>query len=408
MDLTGRFYQLDSHVRHYAWGMRRHGEQLPYIADLLGEEPGRNIPWAELWIGAHPSLSSEVRLPGGGTERLDQVLAAHGSAAVGELPAGQPAAALPFLLKVLSCERALSIQSHPDKATAERLHELQPSHYPDGNHKPEVMIGLTKFEAMAGFRPLAAVLADLNGLSAVAPWRQIWEEANEVTMRVLCETLLNLPGSVARAMLVNLRRELLARGEAQSDADRLCLLLQEQNPCDRGVMFAYLLNHICLAPGEALYIPANEPHAYLCGTGIECMANSDNVIRAGLTPKHIDIRALLSTLNFNPWDIALSGGERLADGERLYAVPASEFQVSVFADGATVDLSRRRAVAGLFLVVDGSYEFADAAGGTVTAARGTTWFRPACLRAGTVRPLEKGSRLALAEVGQAAGPGARQ
>lgn len=400
MELSSRFYKLVSHVRHYAWGVRRHGDSVPPIASLLGEDPGKNIPWAELWIGAHPSLSSDIALPDGGTERLDRALASSDSAIVGKIPEGVSLSGLPYLLKVLSCERALSIQSHPDKANAERLHAASPSNYPDDNHKPEVMIGLTSFDALAGFRPLEDSLKDLCSLASVAPWRSVWEEAEEVTMRVLCETLLNLPGSVARGMLVSLRKELLAQGEQLNDSGRLCLELQDLNPCDRGVMFAYLLNHVHMAPGEALYIPANEPHAYLRGTGIECMANSDNVIRAGLTPKHIDIRALLSTLNFGNWQVSLSPGELLPSGERVYATPAREFQVSIVEGKCALSMSDRRNVAGVCLVLDGEFEFDDGDGVVQRGGRGTTWFRPGCLRSGVIRGLRDDCRLAYAETGQ--------
>ncbi len=378
--------------------MRRHGDVLPYIAELLNEDSGKAIPWAELWIGAHPSLSSDI-VTNGGSVRLDKALEESGADALWAVPAGMPRDRLPFLLKVLSCERALSIQSHPDKRTAEALHARMPQNYPDDNHKPEVMIALTPFEAMAGFRPLTEAVSELERLSGVAPWRQVWKEAREVTMRILCVTLLRLPGSIAREMLIALRKELRQKGEGGSDCDRLCLRLMEQNPCDRGVMFAYLLNHLRLAPGEALYIPANEPHAYLDGTGIECMANSDNVIRAGLTSKTIDVRTLLETLNFEEVANGVSSGREVVKGERVYETPAAEFRVTFFSDGASVDVSARRAVACVMLVIDGEYEFDSGDGRVEVGGRGTSWFRPALLKKGFVRPKDGRARLVLAEVG---------
>ncbi|MBP5640648.1 MAG: mannose-6-phosphate isomerase, class I [Victivallales bacterium] len=398
MVLTDKFYKLESHVRHYAWGMRRHGDVLPYIADLLGEDAGKSIPWAELWIGAHPSLSSDVVLDSGSV-RLDQAIENSGTAVLGDLPEGVPQGRLPFLLKVLSCEKALSIQSHPDKATAEILHEKKPMYYPDDNHKPEVLISLTPFEAMAGFKSMDDALGELNSLASVAPWRMVWEEATELSIRMLCITLLHLPGGIVREMLVALRKELLQKGDSLSDCGRLCLLLMEQNPCDRGVMFAYLLNHLRLNPGQALFIPANVPHAYLSGTGIECMANSDNVIRAGLTPKNIDVKCLLATLNFDSTIINLISGEEPIDGERVYHTPAKEFQISFFSKGASINLSSRRPVAGVILVLEGCYEFDDGRGNAQMGGRGTSWFRPALLTTGVIKPLDKQARLVWAEVG---------
>ncbi len=397
-DVTERFYRLTSYVRHYAWGMRRHGDTAPLIAELLGEAPGKNIPWAELWIGAHPSLPSAIQLPNGASERLDSFLAANAERALGHLPPALAANGLPFLLKVLSCERALSIQSHPDLETARRLHDADPAHYPDANHKPEVMLAITPFEAMAGLRPLDEALADIRAVKALNPWRRVSEEARELTLRVLCETMLNLPSSLVRTMLTDLHREIEEQAERASDAARLCLRLLDENPCDRGVLFAFLLQHLRLAPGEALYIPANVPHAYLNGSGIECMANSDNVIRAGLTPKFIDIRNLLATLDFSGRRLDLTPGETLPSGERLYAVPADEFRVAVVEGGHVVDLADRRPVASLFLVLDGDCDFAGPDGEPQLGGRGTTWFRPACLTRGAVT-VRHGARLVIAEIG---------
>ena len=293
MSTSRQIYELESGVQHYAWGCRSRDGKKPYIADLLGETAG-NSPWAELWIGAHPSLCSKI-VANGAKEPLSDFIAENPQGCLGAETLNAGFQTLPFLLKVLSCERALSIQSHPDKKSAERLHERSPRKYPDDNHKPEIMIALTPFRAMAGFRKAEDALKDLDRLSCIHDWRQVFEAAMDITPRVLCETLLNLPSSLIRTILTNLQKELESK-EMRTEREQLVLDLIKQNPCDRGVLFGFLLNIIELKPGEFLYIPPNEPHAYLCGTGVECMANSDNVIRAGLTPKFIDIRALLGTL----------------------------------------------------------------------------------------------------------------
>ncbi|MBP5673490.1 MAG: mannose-6-phosphate isomerase, class I [Victivallales bacterium] len=394
MNTTAQIYSLESGVQHYAWGCRSHDGQKPYIADLL-DQPAGNTPWAELWIGAHPSLCSQIVVDGK-KEPLSDFIAENPQERLGKMTLDAGFQELPFLLKILSCERALSIQSHPDKKSAERLHNRSPRKYPDDNHKPEIMIALTPFKAMAGFRKAEDALQDLNTLSCIHYWRQVYEAAMDITPRVLCETLLNLPSSIVRTILTDLQKELESK-EKCTERENLVLNLIKQNPCDRGVLFGFLLNIIELKPGEFLYIPPNEPHAYLGGTGVECMANSDNVIRAGLTPKFIDIRALLATLTFSSETVSSAAPQKEGDGVRLYASPAREYEVRIF-DDIAVDFSERSGVPGVLLVLSGAYELAWPGGQTVVAQRGSSWFFPASLTTATAKPLEKGSELVMATV----------
>ena len=393
MSTSGQLYALESGVQHYAWGCRLRDGKTPYIAELLGESAGKT-PWAELWIGAHPSLCSQI-VADGGKEPLNAFIAADPKDCLGDKTLKAGYQELPFLLKVLSCERALSIQSHPDKATAEKLHEKDPRHYPDANHKPEIMIAITPFKALGGFRKAEDIIADLDKLACVQPWRQVYQEAASITPKALCDTLLNLPMSIIRKILTRLQKELTAK-EKRTEREDLVLNLIKQYPCDRGVLFGFLLNIILLNPGDFLYIPPNEPHAYLNGTGVECMANSDNVIRAGLTPKNIDIHVLLNTLTFKSETVAAAAPQQEGDGVRLYACPAREYEVRIF-DGINVDFSERSGVPGVLLVLSGSYELTWP-GGRAVAKRGSSWFFPASLKEATAKPLEPGSELAMATV----------
>ncbi len=396
MNTLGQIYELKSGVQHYAWGCRCRDGKTPYIADLLGEPAGKTS-WAELWIGAHPSLCSKI-IANGETEPLSTFIAADTKGCLGEKTLKAGYQELPFLLKVLSCERALSIQSHPDKTTAEKLHEKDSRHYLDANHKPEIMIAITPFKALGGFRKTEDIVADLDRLDCVHDWRQVYQEARSITPKAICETLLNLPMSLVRNMLTNLPKELAARKE-RTERDELVLNLIKQYPCDRGVFFGFLLNIISLKPGDFLYIPPNEPHAYLNGTGVECMANSDNVIRAGLTPKNIDIHVLLNTLTFKSETVAAAAPQQDGDGVRLYACPAREYEVRIF-DNVNVDFSERSGVPGVLLVLSGSYELTWP-GGRAVAKRGSSWFFPASLKEATAKPLEPASELAMATVPKA-------
>lgn len=394
MDGFGRFYRLHGHVRHYPWGCRARDDRQPFIADLLGESAAPGQPWAELWLGAHPSLSAEI-VTAAGEAKLSAFIDAHREEVLGETTLAAGFQTLPFLLKVLSCERPLSIQSHPDKQNAVRLHALRPEKYPDDNHKPEIMIALTEFRALTGFRELEAVLPQLSRLESLAPWSAVWQEASELTLQVLCETLLMFPGSLMRPMLRALRRELSLLSDATSE-DRLCLDLLDGSPADRGVLFAYILNRVKLRPGEAMYIPSDEPHAYLRGTGVECMANSDNVIRVGLTPKPIDVPALVSTVKFVARSVQPDGGEEKTLGHRVYRTPAREFQVEMLRD-ASLDIAQRPAVPGVLLVLSGAVELSAPGVAACVAGRGSSWLRPAALTAGSLRPLTAGTCVAWAE-----------
>ena len=255
-------------VKHYAWGETTS----PLISRLL-HLPAENLPWAELWIGAHPS--APATLPDG--TPLDRFLAERNSN-------------LPFLLKILCCERPLSIQAHPDKQTAERLHAQFPDEFPDANHKPEILYALSDFQLMAGFRSPIEIDADLASHPSLMAWRM-----GGGGLKSLCQSLFFLPDTILAKMQNDLLREIQGSQRPQDILFRKLSALYEG---DAGCFFAYLLNLMTLSPGEAVFLPANTPHAYLHGEGIECMANSDNVIRAGLTPKKIRTDLLMDTLCF--------------------------------------------------------------------------------------------------------------
>ena len=356
--------QLICPVRHYAWGECRRGKRPPYIPDILRREPG-DLPWAELWIGAHPSGSAVVKSTGEPLAKLiqEQPMWMLGVAQQENSP--QPT--LPFLLKVLCCSEPLSIQSHPDKATAARLHAILPKEFPDANHKPEVLLALSDFRMMAGFRPTKEIVADLDASPALRPWRKALSE--EPTLEELTRFVLEADAPLLQSMAEQYCQETHTGIQAEQFH-----ILQDKYPGDCGVFFALLLNVFILKPGEAVFVQANVPHAYLDGQGIECMANSDNVIRAGLTPKYINRKLLLSTLDFTPRPPS------------LLRVPASEgdfdftcgdeFRLRLI---QTSPYMRANAVPAVFIVLEGRATV-EADGKSFVAVQGTTWFAPASIR----------------------------
>ena len=187
--------KLSCPVRHYAWGERATADRSPYISALLGAEAG-DLPWAELWIGAHPSGSAVVKSTG---EPLAKLIQEQPMWMLGLAPQeNSPQPALPFLLKVLCCSEPLSIQSHPDKATAAKLHAILPKEFPDANHKPEVLLALNDFRMMAGFRPSKEIVTDLDASPALRPWRKALSE--EPTLEELTRFVLEADAPLLQNM----------------------------------------------------------------------------------------------------------------------------------------------------------------------------------------------------------------
>ena len=323
---------LHNTLRHYAWGART------AMSEIL-QRPPSGQPEAELWMGAHPSAPSLVEV-NGQWQPLDQLIAEEPISLLGERVTRQFGGRLPFLFKVLAADQPLSLQAHPNKAQAEAgfLAEnrqgvpLASPHrnYRDNNHKPEVICALTEFWALRGFRPAAALLPMLDAFTLPALAAEVAacrQDSGKAALRQLFAALLKL-GPADRDQVV---AEVLRFATARAADDAPCrwlVRLQQFYPGDIGIAGAALLNVVRLAPGEAMCMPAGELHAYLQGVGMELMANSDNVLRGGLTPKHIDVPELLKTLTFCAAPVSLARTRNVASGVRLYETPFSEFQLA--------------------------------------------------------------------------------
>ena len=394
------FEQLICPVRHYAWGERATDKRTPLIPSLLNSDAG-DLPWAELWIGAHPSGSAVIKSTGEPLAKLIQEnpqetigLGSQSHASIslsqdnatsgisqrkmpdanngieeGGLGGGGNAISpsLPFLLKILCCSAPLSIQSHPDKATAAKLHTILPKEFPDANHKPEALLALSDFRLMAGFRPPKEIVADLEGSPALRPWRKALAE--EPSLEELTRFVLEANSTLLQSMAEQYCLE--EHPGIQAEQFRI---LQEKYPGDCGVFFALLLNVFILKPGEAVFVQANVPHAYLDGQGIECMANSDNVIRAGLTPKYINRKLLLSTLDFTPRPPSLL---RVPTSKGDFDFTCGDdFRLRLI---QTTPYTRERNAPAIFIVLEGRAAV-EADGKSIVAVRGTAWFAPASIR----------------------------
>ncbi len=392
MPIEPCLYPLACGVQHYPWGQRRHGAQVPFIADLLGQAVVDDTPFAELWIGAHRKLPARVQTPAGAVP-LDRFIAAHADAILGADQVARSGPQLPFLLKVLACDQALSIQAHPDEARAAQLHAAAPGRYPDPHAKPEIAIAITPFEALAQFRAIADIRRDFRRLPALGTFfaaELVSATRGRAWLRAAYGKLFAAPAAQVREVSTALADGIRA-SLARTLHDGWFLELQALYPGDRGALSIYFLNLVHLEPGEAIFLGANEPHAYLRGTIIECMANSDNVVRAGLTTKPIDTAVLLDMLSYKAAEpLHLAGGTASA-GDRLYVPPVPHFQVERWTQNAGV--SRAVAAGGavsLLLVLRGACRLRTPQA-TVVAAKGSTWLWPACVEQVTVDFIEDGT-----------------
>ncbi|WP_069854054.1 mannose-6-phosphate isomerase, class I [Actinoalloteichus hymeniacidonis] len=329
---------LRNPVRPYAWGSRT------AISTLLGLPVPAPHPEAELWLGAHPSDSSTLVRADGSEAALVEVLHADPHRQLGQACAQRWGGRLPFLMKVLAADEPLSLQAHPSAEQAAEGFEREERagvpldaserNYRDRSHKPELICALTEFHALAGFRDADRTVELLNELDVpeLAHYVDLLAAVpGPEGLRALFTTLITLPQAAVDALLPPVLDGCVRHLQAHGPYDRECrtvLELGEAYPGDAGVLAALLLNRIVLAPGEAMYLPAGNLHSYLRGTGVEIMANSDNVLRGGLTPKHVDVPELMRVLDFRGGDMPLLTGERQRDCVTVYPTEAVEFELS--------------------------------------------------------------------------------
>lgn len=325
--------QLSGAIRHYPWGSRT------LLADLRGVNSPSERPEAEIWFGAHAAASAEID-----GQSLTDIIAQDPAGALGERVVSQYGESLPFLIKLLGAGEPLSLQAHPSKEQAREGFarenaagvplDASERNYKDDNHKPEIVVALTEFRALSGFRPvdktreLFAVLDchELNHYSVIlgSDGDGHQGEGENDNLRALFTTWITIP-TATRTKLINSiiasAQPLLDRGDWIADVLGVVIELNDRYPGDVGVLGAMLLNLIDLKPGEAMHTPAGQLHAYLSGLGVEIMANSDNVLRGGLTSKYVDVPELVRVLRFST-----TADPRISrDSSGYFDAPTDEF-----------------------------------------------------------------------------------
>ena len=327
--------RLEPARQQYAWG------STAAIPALLGVADD-GAPWAEAWYGSHPA--GPARVAGG--DVLSTLIEAEPERLLGEDIIWRFGRRLPFLLKLIAPEQPLSLQVHPSQAQAAEGYALEeeagialdhPSrNYKDTNHKPEMVLALTRFQAVAGFRaPRRAVevLAGLDSVLARRMRRTLRLNPTRYGIRQVFSDVVSASTRPTPEEISDLVAEIAARFEAGTSpslrVDSNVLKMAVTFPGDPGIAAALLLNPVTLQPGEALFVPAGSVHAYISGLGVEVMASSDNVLRAGLTAKHIDVPEMLACVDYVAAPPVRPAPEYLSRATRAYYAPVDDFELMV-------------------------------------------------------------------------------
>ncbi len=330
-----KLFALKGKIQNYAWGGTK------FIPELLGIE-SNNDKCAEYWLGAHVNAPSVISTPDG-NQNLDSYLASHSSESLGD-DVVKNFGRLPFLFKVLDVHDMLSIQVHPTKIEAEKgfKHEnelgipLTAPHrnYKDDNHKPEIMVALSEFWLLHGFLSkdklverlrntpeFTDLLSVFNETGYFGLYKRVMEQSVDKTNQTLAPLVNRIMPLYLKGKLDKSSPDYWAAKAVDSSTDK--------NVLDKGIYSIYFFNIVKANKGEAVFQDAGIPHAYLEGQNMELMANSDNVLRGGLTPKHIDVPELLKHVVFEDTIPRVMKGNLQEDGiERIYKTPAPDFELS--------------------------------------------------------------------------------
>ena len=344
--------KLINSVQNYAWGSKT------ALTDLYGIANPNNLPMAELWMGAHPKSSSKIEDASGQARSLRDVIDADKAALLGDKVA-QRFGELPFLFKVLCADQPLSVQVHPNKQASEIGFAKENAagipldaaerNYKDPNHKPELVFALTPFLAMNAFREFSEIISLLQPVAgahnAIA---HFLENPNAEALSQLFASLLNMQGEEKSHALAVLKAALESQ---QGEPWETIRLIAQFYPDDSGLFSPLLLNVVKLNPGEAMFLFAETPHAYLQGVALEVMANSDNVLRAGLTPKYIDIPELVANVKFVAKPAAELLTQPVKNGAELdFPIPVEDFAFSLHDLSQTETTIAQESAAILFCV----------------------------------------------------------
>jgi mannose-6-phosphate isomerase len=356
-----KVFKLQGKVQHYAWG------GVSYLPQLLHLANPDKKPFAEYWLGAHDNAPAELLEESGSVLPLNEYVRQHPESSLGTYTSGR-FGRLPYLLKILDVKDMLSIQVHPTKRNAELEFAAENKkgvaltapnrNYKDDNHKPELMLALSEFYLLHGFKSEEDLLETLHAVPELVFLAPVFERQG---YQELYRTVMEMPQTEVNRVLQPLldrilpayKEEKLSKKEEHFWAARAALTYDEPGKIDRGIFSIYFFNLLNMHPGEAIFQDAGLPHAYLEGQNVEIMANSDNVLRGGLTPKHVDVPELLKHVRFeatHPRIIMENYGPgRIA----VYHTPAPDFELSKLSLLQGESLTIRTHSVEVFIVLEG-------------------------------------------------------
>lgn len=381
---------LKNTVQEYSWGSKT------IIPKLLGKKYPTKKPQAELWMGSHPKLPSEI-LSNGNHTPLDQVIHKNPKALLGKKAAHKFQGELPFLFKVLAVNRPLSLQAHPDEKQARSGYQkeikariplsAENRNFKDPNAKPEILCAVTPFWALCGFRPFEEMLTLIDmvhspTLKEIS--KPLKKDPHAAGLKRFFTQLMNLVESKKAGVIAEVAK--FARThQTLNPAFHWITKLHKLHPNDIGMIAPLLLNLIHLREDEAIYFPPRQLHSYLEGFGMELMGNSDNVLRGGLTPKHLDVEGLIHILNFSPARVHILKPIPVSKAEKMIPSALQEFSLSMIEVRKNVSMtSRASRNIEMMICLKGN--------GTIEAGQkilkfrqGTSWLVPAAAGVYTIR-----------------------
>ena len=376
--LKSQPYKLLNAVRHYEWGTRGKNAFIPKLLNIKAE---KDKPYAELWMGAHPKASSKIRIDDK-TIDLAEAIRNYPIEMLGKKTAKVYLNSLPFLFKVLSANEALSIQAHPSKRQAVWLHKKDPNNYSDSNHKLEIAVALDSLTALVGFMPFNQIMQTLKKYPQIHHFigKEYLRISGERHSEFISESHLKMLKQSAKGgqhdekiivkrvfarliensvsdkeELENVLEKLyqrISKKKKQTEIEKYFVTLHKKYSVDVGLLILFFLNFVHLKRGEAIFTKPGIPHAYLKGNILECMSNSDNVIRAGLTPKFKDLNTLLKVLKFELGSPNILKGQKQKN-HVSYKTAAKEFVIQLYNPGKSELEFNDQSGPRILLILDG-------------------------------------------------------
>ena len=353
-------HKLTGSVQHYSWG------GTSFLPQLLTIENPNHAPFAEYWLGVHPSGPSTIEV-NKQSILLSEVIASDPTAALSE-PVFTHFLGLPYLFKVLDVKDMLSIQVHPTKEYAKLAFEKEEAagialsapnrNYKDKNHKPEIMLAMSEFWLLHGFKSEVKIIETLENSAEFQVLLPLYKSEG---LAGLYTFLMEMEQAQVDSLLGPVVKRAL-RFKQDGKIDKTCpewwvAKLYENTssiyPIDKGVFSVYLFNIVRVMPGQGIFQDAGVPHAYLEGQNVELMANSDNVLRGGLTPKHIDVPELIKNIKFDHIEPVIIEGTKPCMGESVYPAPTQDFGIASITLDGNNSYSYKAESMDMFLVVEG-------------------------------------------------------